>query len=162
MAVVNGNCSLAHSRTSEASLSRLITAARQRAQRRGEFFATHSAGHEPRRAVPRAVRAGTDRQCGKLRAGDAQRRLHLPIRSTHVPRNSQSLPRGQQGFSLCAVRRLCSRTHTWGIRYSSRHSIRRSSMRYWSMCQNDRVIPYPVIGCQADFATLRDQTQSYT
>ena len=35
-------------------------------------------------------------------------------------------------------------------------------MRYWSMCQNDRVIPYPVIGCQADFATHRDQTQSYT
>ena len=35
-------------------------------------------------------------------------------------------------------------------------------MRYWSMCQNDRVIPYPVIGCQADFATERDQAQFYT
>jgi len=35
-------------------------------------------------------------------------------------------------------------------------------MRYWSMCQNDRVIPYPVIACQPDFATRRDETQFYT
>jgi hypothetical protein len=38
----------------------------------------------------------------------------------------------------------------------------RIQMRYWSMCQNDRVIPYPVIGCQADFATKRDGTEAYT
>ncbi len=35
-------------------------------------------------------------------------------------------------------------------------------MRYWSMCQNDRVIPYPVVACQPDFATLRDETGFYT
>jgi hypothetical protein len=35
-------------------------------------------------------------------------------------------------------------------------------MRYWSMCQNDRAIPYPVVACQPDFATLRDQTGIYT
>jgi len=34
--------------------------------------------------------------------------------------------------------------------------------RYWSMCQNDRVIPYPVIACQADFETSRDTSGFYT
>jgi hypothetical protein len=35
-------------------------------------------------------------------------------------------------------------------------------MRYWSMCQNDRVIPYPVVGCEADFETNRDANGFYT
>ncbi len=35
-------------------------------------------------------------------------------------------------------------------------------VRYWSMCNNDGVIPYPVIGCQADFETRLDPTQFYT
>lgn len=35
-------------------------------------------------------------------------------------------------------------------------------MRYWSMCNNNREIPYSVVGCQADFATLRDASESYT
>jgi hypothetical protein len=35
-------------------------------------------------------------------------------------------------------------------------------VRYWSICNNDEVVPYPVIGCQADFATKRDSNQSYT
>jgi hypothetical protein len=35
-------------------------------------------------------------------------------------------------------------------------------LRYWSMCNNVRVIPYPVVGCQADFETRRDQNQFYT
>jgi hypothetical protein len=35
-------------------------------------------------------------------------------------------------------------------------------VRYWSMCNNDGVIPYPVIACQADFETKLDQGQSYT
>ncbi len=35
-------------------------------------------------------------------------------------------------------------------------------MRYWSMCNNDGVIPYPVIGCQADFETRLDADQFYT
>ncbi|MFL5286413.1 MAG: hypothetical protein ACJ8AW_36915 [Rhodopila sp.] len=34
--------------------------------------------------------------------------------------------------------------------------------RYWSMCQNDRVIPYPVVACQADFETSRNANGSYT
>jgi hypothetical protein len=34
--------------------------------------------------------------------------------------------------------------------------------RYWSMCNNDGVIPYPVIGCDADFQTKLDQSESYT
>jgi hypothetical protein len=35
-------------------------------------------------------------------------------------------------------------------------------VRYWSMCNNDNVIPYPVIGCEADFATKLDQNLFYT
>jgi hypothetical protein len=35
-------------------------------------------------------------------------------------------------------------------------------LRYWSMCNNVRVVPYPVVGCQADFETRRDQNQFYT
>jgi len=34
--------------------------------------------------------------------------------------------------------------------------------RYWSMCNNDGVFPFPVLGCQADYETRLDQTQSYT
>ena len=34
--------------------------------------------------------------------------------------------------------------------------------RYWSMCNNDRVVPYPVVACQADFETKLDDSQSYT
>ncbi len=34
--------------------------------------------------------------------------------------------------------------------------------RYWSMCNNDGVIPYPVIGCEADYETKLDQSQFYT
>ncbi len=35
-------------------------------------------------------------------------------------------------------------------------------VRYWSMYNNDRVIPYTVIACQPDFATKLDESQSYT
>lgn len=35
-------------------------------------------------------------------------------------------------------------------------------MRYWSMCQNEQVIPFPVVACQADFATRRDAAGFYT
>lgn len=35
-------------------------------------------------------------------------------------------------------------------------------VRYWSLCNNDSVIPYPVIACQADFETNRDAGQFYT
>jgi len=35
-------------------------------------------------------------------------------------------------------------------------------LRYWSMCNNDRVLPYPVVACQADFETNLDQNQFYT
>ena len=35
-------------------------------------------------------------------------------------------------------------------------------LRYWSMCNNVRVVPHPVVGCQADFETRRDQNQFYT
>jgi hypothetical protein len=38
----------------------------------------------------------------------------------------------------------------------------RIQLRYWSMCNNVRMIPYPVVGCQADFETRRDQNQFYT
>jgi hypothetical protein len=34
--------------------------------------------------------------------------------------------------------------------------------RYWSMCNNDRVVPYPVIACVADFQTNLDPALSYT
>jgi len=35
-------------------------------------------------------------------------------------------------------------------------------VRYWSMCNNDAVVPYPVLACQADFQTKLDPGQSYT
>jgi hypothetical protein len=35
-------------------------------------------------------------------------------------------------------------------------------VRYWSMCNNDGVIPSPVIACQADFQTRLGQDQFYT
>lgn len=35
-------------------------------------------------------------------------------------------------------------------------------VRYWSMCNNDSVIPYPVVACQADFETKLDTNQFYT
>jgi hypothetical protein len=35
-------------------------------------------------------------------------------------------------------------------------------LRYWSMCNNDGVIPYPVVACQADVATNLDTNQFYT
>ncbi len=35
-------------------------------------------------------------------------------------------------------------------------------LRYWSMCNNDRAIPYAVVACQPDFATKRDANQFYT
>ena len=35
-------------------------------------------------------------------------------------------------------------------------------VRYWSMCNNDGVVPYPAIGCQSDFQTRLDQSQFYT
>ena len=34
--------------------------------------------------------------------------------------------------------------------------------RYWSLCNNDRVIPYPVVACLADFETVLDENQFYT
>jgi hypothetical protein len=35
-------------------------------------------------------------------------------------------------------------------------------LRYWSLCNNEHVLPYPVIACQADFATQRDEHHFYT
>jgi hypothetical protein len=35
-------------------------------------------------------------------------------------------------------------------------------VRYWSLCNNNSVVPYPVIACQADFETKRDAAQFYT
>lgn len=35
-------------------------------------------------------------------------------------------------------------------------------VRYWSMCNNDAVVPYPVLACQADFQTKLDQGQFFT
>ncbi len=34
--------------------------------------------------------------------------------------------------------------------------------RYWSMCNNDGIFPYPAIACAGDFQTNFDQDQSYT
>ncbi|WP_066912518.1 hypothetical protein [Millisia brevis] len=36
------------------------------------------------------------------------------------------------------------------------------AMRYWSMCQNDRVTPYPVVGCADDYQTRIDSGGYYT
>lgn len=36
------------------------------------------------------------------------------------------------------------------------------SLRYWSMCQNDRVSPYPVVACAADYQTSLDADGYYT
>lgn len=35
-------------------------------------------------------------------------------------------------------------------------------VRYWSLCQNDRVSPYPVVACAADFETALDDEGYYT
>lgn len=35
-------------------------------------------------------------------------------------------------------------------------------LRYWSMCQNDKVTPYPVVACAADYATRIDADGYYT
>ena len=35
-------------------------------------------------------------------------------------------------------------------------------VRYWSMCNNDGVFPYPVLACDADYQTQLDNSQSYT
>ena len=35
-------------------------------------------------------------------------------------------------------------------------------VRYWSMCNNDGVFPYPAVGCQSDFQTRLDESQFYT
>jgi hypothetical protein len=35
-------------------------------------------------------------------------------------------------------------------------------MRYWSMCNNLQMAPYPVVGCQADFTTKLDSQGYYT
>jgi len=35
-------------------------------------------------------------------------------------------------------------------------------VRYWSMCNNDGVFPYPVLACDADYQTQLDNGQSYT
>ncbi|MEU6558544.1 hypothetical protein [Nocardia nova] len=35
-------------------------------------------------------------------------------------------------------------------------------VRYWSMCQNDLVSPYPVVGCAADYQTHLDANGYYT
>ena len=34
-------------------------------------------------------------------------------------------------------------------------------VRYWSMCNNDGVFPYPVVACAADFQTTLDGDQRY-
>ncbi len=36
------------------------------------------------------------------------------------------------------------------------------ALRYWSMCQNDKVSPYPVVACAADFQTRLDADGFYT
>lgn len=35
-------------------------------------------------------------------------------------------------------------------------------LRYWSMCQNDKVSPYPVVACKSDFQTRLDSSGYYT
>src|SRR5690349_9001320 len=35
-------------------------------------------------------------------------------------------------------------------------------LRYWSMCNNEGVIPYPVVACAADFETRLGPDESYT
>ncbi|MFD6389520.1 hypothetical protein [Nocardia sp. NPDC060259] len=35
-------------------------------------------------------------------------------------------------------------------------------VRYWSMCQNDLLSPYPVVACAADFQTALDESGYYT
>lgn len=35
-------------------------------------------------------------------------------------------------------------------------------LRYWSMCNNDQTSPYPVVGCEADWATKLDKDGMYT
>lgn len=35
-------------------------------------------------------------------------------------------------------------------------------MRYWSMCNNDQKFPYPVVACEADYATQLDGQGFYT
>jgi len=38
-------------------------------------------------------------------------------------------------------------------------------LRYWSMCNNDRVVPFPVVACQPDYMTkvvLDEKSQAYT
>ncbi|MFD1813653.1 hypothetical protein [Rhodococcus gannanensis] len=37
-----------------------------------------------------------------------------------------------------------------------------TQVRYWSMCQNDLVSPYPVVACAADFQTAVDDSGYYT
>ncbi|MGW4481410.1 hypothetical protein [Rhodococcus triatomae] len=37
-----------------------------------------------------------------------------------------------------------------------------AQVRYWSMCQNDLVSPYPVVACAADFRTPVDESGYYT
>ncbi|TQF68470.1 hypothetical protein FK531_14625 [Rhodococcus spelaei] len=37
-----------------------------------------------------------------------------------------------------------------------------AQVRYWSMCQNDQVSPYPVVACAADFQTRLDAAGDYT
>ena len=36
------------------------------------------------------------------------------------------------------------------------------AMRYWSMCNNEQEQPYPVVACQADYATQLDSQGFYT
>ena len=35
-------------------------------------------------------------------------------------------------------------------------------LRYWSLCNNDQRLPYPVVACQADYSTNLDQSGYYT
>ena len=35
-------------------------------------------------------------------------------------------------------------------------------LRYWSMCNNDQVVPYPVVGCASDWQTALDGDGFYT
>lgn len=37
-----------------------------------------------------------------------------------------------------------------------------TQVRYWSMCNNDKVTPYPVVDCKADFQTALDGAGRYT
>ena len=73
--------------------------------------------------------------------------------TTYLETPSLCLPAGE--VLLSAARPPCSPTLIFGGSVFDPAFDTQIQMRYWSMCENDRVIPYPVIACQPDFATRR-------